>query len=589
MTGRVARTLGVGACTAAVVVGAASGPAAAGASTVTGNVLVFAVDRVSFENLLSNPEMTGLASQGGASLMSGSTSLGELEAQVVPRGSAPVPGTVSLTGLGSMEGPDGAFSADRLASAADRIQASVGGVHAPDLLVVVFTPRPGWASIAAHDELTGVIVARGSPSRLASAMASSSTSLRTLTSDSTQRDGVVTSYDVVPTVLEALGRPMPSDLTGSPIRVVGAPPPFDLSARYLQQRRLSQPIGTAAALYVTIGGVLCVVVLARRRRLAKPVLGLGGGIAISAPVLAVALLEVGHLPSLTYGTVVPFLVGVTAAGAIALVMVGRRTSPSVSIALLGVAILATLAVESALGWTAALTPLLGGSQLDGGRFFGMPNVEVGLVLGGSLYAAHRIRSPVVGAALVFAGGLFAGLPWTGSNLGGAVTLFAGAGLWFSLRRERGRVTWRALVWVVVSAIVGLALVLVAHRFLTSVPTHITRFEEGGARTIGGVLRKLGDRLLVGIRLIEHSPFAILPVIGVPLTLAVVLRPPEPFRETFERWPTWRQAVLAILLAGFVAYVANDSGAAAIGQSFTTALGGLLYVSLLAARAKMVGT
>ena len=43
---------------------------------------------------------------------------------------------------------------------------------------------------------------------------------------------------------------------------------------------------------------------------------------------------------------------------------------------------------------------------------------------------------------------------------------------------------------------------------------------------------------------------------------------------------WRAALLAIVLASIVAYLANDSGAAAIGEGFTTSFAALLYVSLL---------
>ena len=85
---------------------------------------------------------------------------------------------------------------------------------------------------------------------------------------------------------------------------------------------------------------------------------------------------------------------------------------------LGAAVLASLALESALGWTAALTPLLGGSELDGGRFYGLPNVDIGLLVGASLFVAAWIGRPLQGAILVAAVGMFAGFPWTGSNLGG---------------------------------------------------------------------------------------------------------------------------------------------------------------------------
>jgi hypothetical protein len=299
-------------------------------------------------------------------------------------------------------------------------------------------------------------------------------------------------------------------------------------------------------------------------------------VAIASPFLALSLLLVGHLPSLTYAGVIPFVIATTALAAVALVPVARRWGTLVAVAVAGAMLLSALVVESMLGWNAALTPLLGGSQLDGGRYFGLPNAFIGLLLGGSVYLAQRLPR-AGGAALIAATGLFAGSPWTGSNIGAAVTLFAGAGIWWGLGRDPA--WWRTILAAALATIVGTGLVVVAHRYLTSAPTHITRFAEhtGG---LSGVWSKVVDRLSVGNHLIAANPFALVPVVGVLGTLVVVLRPPAPVRITFDEAPVWRAALLTILLGSIVAYLVNDSGAAAIGEGFTTALGGLLYVSLL---------
>jgi hypothetical protein len=397
-----------------------------------------------------------------------------------------------------------------------------------------------------------------------------------VTSDSTRRDGVVTSRDLALTAIEFAGmKDFALDPGGAEIRVVDSPPPVDLHARYLQQRRLTVPIGTAAALYVTVGGLLAALALAWRRS-PRWFRALTGWIAMSAPILAIALLLVGHLPSLTTATVLAFLITVTALGTIALVPVARRRGTLTAIAAAGAGLLVALAVEAALGWTAALTPMLGGSQLDGGRFFGLPNAFIGLLLGGSVYVAQRLPR-VWGSALIAGAGIFAGSPWTGSNLGAAVTLFAAAGVWWGLRGEAG---WRRTsVAAVVAVVAGTGLVVIAHRFLTSAPTHVTRFAEH-AGGLSGLWHKLVDRLGVGVDLIRANPFALVPVVGVLVTLGLVLRPTPKIRITFVEAPVWRVALLTIVIGSIVAYLANDSGTAAIGEGFTTSLGGLLYVSLL---------
>jgi len=183
--------------------------------------------------------------------------------------------------------------------------------------------------------------------------------------------------------------------------------------------------------------------------------------------------------------------------------------------------------------------------------------------------------------------LFAGLPFAGANLGAAVSLFAAAGLWLPLR-TRGRLGWRELAMAAAVVVAGTAVILVAHRFLTSSPTHVTRFEEAAGRDPGDIWGTFTHRLATGWHLIEQNPFALVPVIGLPATLLAVLRPPGPVRQAFERHQAWRDALLVTLLAGIAAYVANDTGPAAAGPAFGLGLGGLVYVSLIEGTAKIGG-
>ena len=251
--------------------------------------------------------------------------------------------------------------------------------------------------------------------------------------------------------------------------------------------------------------------------------------------MALSLLLVGHLPSLTYATVIPFVIATTAIATLALVPAARRWGTLGAIATAGVILLGSLVIEGALGWPAALTPLLGGSQLDGGRFFGLPNAFIGLLLGGSLYVAQRLPR-THGTILIAAAGLFAGSPRTGSNIGAAVTLFAAAGIWWGLRG--GLSWWRTTIAAVAAIVAGAIVVVVAHRYLTSAATHITAFSEhtGG---VAGLWDKFVDRLGLGADLIADNPFALVPVVGVLVMLGVVLRPPAPIRRSFDAEPVWR--------------------------------------------------
>jgi hypothetical protein len=481
--------------------------------------------------------------------------------------------TIALRHVGSGDASGGAR---QLANAVDLLASALDASSASSETVLLVSDPPDQAAQARGDDLGAVIMATGSPSDLAAALRAAPTTapVDTLTSDSTRRDGVVIGDDVVQTAVAFVAPEIASDLGGEQIRIVDGPPPLELHDRYVQSKRLTVPLGTAAAVYVGFASLVAIIALwrpdvsRRHRRFCA-------SLAISVPFVALSLLLVGHLPSLTYATVIPAVIATTAFATLALVPAARRWGTLGAIATAGVILLVALAIEGVLGWPAALTPLLGGSQLDGGRFFGLPNAFIGLLLGGSLYVAQRLPR-TSGTVLIAAAGLFAGAPWTGSNIGAAVTLFAAAGIWWGLRG--GLVWWRTAIAAVAAIAAGTILVVVAHRYLTSAPTHITTFSEhtGG---IAGLWEKFVDRLGVGFDLIADNPFALLPVIGVLVMLVVVLRPPGPIRRSFEEAPVWRLALLTIVVGSVVAYLMNDSGAAAMGEGLTTSLAGMLYVSL----------
>jgi hypothetical protein len=552
--------------------------AAATAGPADRGVLLATMDDAGLADLLATPGFLALAQEGGAALLVMTEAGGTLQdfgGAFAPSPGGALPDGLTEIDLGSMAGETGATSPAKLSKAAEQVASSLDASTAASELVLVGSTSPDGAAEAAGDHLGALVVASGNPQDLAAAIRAGGTEgpLRSLTSDSTRRDGVVAAPDMARTAVDFAGIGG-TKAGGAVIHVVDAPPPIDLVDRYVQSKRLTVPIGTAAAAYVGLASVIAIIALwrpdvaPRHRRFCA-------SLAISMPFVALSLLLVGHLPSLTYATVVPFVVATTALATLALAPAARRWGTLGAIATAGVILLVALAIEGVLGWPAALTPLLGGSQLDGGRFFGFPNAFIGLLLGGSLYVAQRLPR-LHGTVLIAAAGLFAGSPWTGSNIGAAVTLFAAAGIWWGLRGELG--WWRTALAAVVGVAGGVVLVVIAHRYLTSAATHITTFSEhtGG---IGGLWNKLVDRLAVGTDLIANNPFALIPVVGVLVMLFVVLRPPRVIEAPFRDAPVWRLALLTIVVGSIVAYVVNDSGAAALGEGLTTSLAGMLYVSL----------
>ncbi|MEA2550392.1 MAG: hypothetical protein QOE25_161, partial [Actinomycetota bacterium] len=236
-----------------------------------------------------------------------------------------------------------------------------------------------------------------------------------------------------------------------------------------------------------------------------------------------------------------------------------------------------LAVEAAMDWPGAVTPLLGGSQLDGGRFFGLPNAFIGLVLASAVFVALALKNAVAGALLLLVTGLVIGSPWFGSDLGGAITMSAVAGLWWGVRTH-ARIGRTAIV-VGASTVLGAALVILVQRYLTSEPTHITHFAEGSGHS-GGIFGTFTERLRIGAKLLVTHPFAVVPVAGVPIALWAVLRPRGDLRSVLSSEPAFTAALLTVLIGCFVAYGANDTGASALGLGFASAVSAMLFVLLI---------
>ena len=536
------------------------------------SALVVLVPGVGFDELMAIPDIASLARAGGAGLLVNPEDVLEFDQPAVP-------GEVrAMVRAGTVEAGLQALVARH----------RPGGFEDVPLLVIVIGADIGGGSVGKDigsirlgPDVGGVVVAEGAPKTLFPETGKQGS----LTSDSTRRDGVVTGGDVRATLIDYLGRaPLVSgDVpVGSPIEIIPGPPPFELHERYLAQRRMYVPIGTAGGIYLAIAGLGAIAALALGSRVARSVRRIFGWGCLSVAALATALLAAGHLPDLTYATVVPFVALVTVFGTLAFAPLEHRDVLLIP-AGIGIAVLAFLAVEAILAWMAALTPFVGGSELDGGRFYGLPNVFIGLLIGSCLWIAQRLRT-VAGFGLLVAVALFAGLPYIGANLGGGVSLFAAAGLWLAIRERERLGAWRGIGVFVGVTVLGAALILAAHA-ISPFETHVTRFEEQ-AGGLAGVVEKIGDRLQVGFDLIARNPFALIPVLGLPIAIAAVLRPPAALRPSLRQSPAWRDAILVTLLAGVVAYLVNDSGPAAAGFAFGLGLGGLLGVSLLSEAGKM---
>jgi hypothetical protein len=446
-------------------------------------------------------------------------------------------------------------------------------------LVIVASPQPSPTMDRVGDEVTPVVVS-------IDPLATPSGPVRALRSDTTRQDGLVANVDVAPTILDFFGIPIPKEMTGSPIRIGGTADVAHLHRLHLDQRRIRLPLQLGEVAFISLLFILTIASVIRMR--------LGRGLPpmatatmrfliLCAVALMIPLMAGGLLPRLTYAVVVPFVVLSTVALAV-VALKARWPGPMGPFAFLGAVGLSFMVIDGLFGWRGLRIPLLGATMFDGARYYGIPNAFLATLLGSSLFVA-TVLQPWAGTVLLFGAGLFAGFPALGADLGGSATLFLAAGLWWATRTtNRGRAARTLAVPVLAAA--GVALVLLANRFLPGAPTHITGFVERTGGGLSGVWHAFTRRLDVGVGQLRDVPAGWLPMLGLPAVLAAAVLRPEPFRSGLAVAGTvWRGALIVLTLAAIASFFANDTGVAAAAPAFLYAATALSYPVFLWAPAR----
>ncbi len=390
--------------------------------------------------------------------------------------------------------PDGPARVAALAEVDTRLRDAATALGPDDLLVVVGVS----ARATGRDQLT-VAIAHGR-----------GFDRRWLASPSTQRAPFVQLIDVAPTVLQALGLPLPASMNGRAWHAAGSPlpgataPAADrlraLAVQSDQQLRLSRHF-PRAFLLVGIAFAVWVAVAWRRRtppsRLA-PVATAVAALPVSAWLVQVA-------PWWRWGLWTAY--ALTAAWALALGQLALRgpwrRHPWGPAAFLGGLSFLVIAVDVATGSHLQLDAPFGDNPVIAGRFRGVGNAAFAVLSAGALTVAAALargRSRTRAALVVSGVGLVAvvvdGFPSLGDDFGGVLALLpAVLVLVLVVARLRPSVPRLAIV-VGVGAAAAIGFALFDYSRPLAQQTHLGRFvgqlTDGTAWTV--VHRKLDATL-----------------------------------------------------------------------------------------------
>jgi hypothetical protein len=402
------------------------------------------------------------------------------------------------------------------------------------------------------------------------------------TSATTRQDGVVTLTDLAPTVLQHFGEAAPAGMTGRPIRFVSASDARSSAVRddwdYERALRSRQPLTRvwliAAAL---LSALAFVTVAAGRGSPARQLIGVGLLAAASAPAAFL---------------IAPLLPGdsVVAAGWwTAAIAIGAATFARVTLGQ-GRALAATTLVTAVLyavdliaGSPLAARSALGFQIAGGGRFYGLDEGMLGVLLAAPLVAAgisaDRSRDPrraTIAWTIVLAGlAVLAAAPAFGSKFGAPYTLVPGFGVFVTLAAGH-KLDRKAVIGIAVATVLLSASLAVADALSSSeTASHIGR-ELVGRTAVGSlVARKLTSLVKVTTTTVW------LPAAAVIAGLAVLLLVRR--RDLVARAMWGKPAARAALWGGVVgcafALVSNDTGIITVAAA-APIIGAAFYGPLL---------
>jgi hypothetical protein len=380
-----------------------------------------------------------------------------------------------------------------------------------------------------------------------------------LTSDSTRTDGYVLSTDVAPTVLRHFGIPVPSAMSGQPIRAEGAVDPAAIESLVARMDVISSRRGTVIGLPIVAWLLLAAIVALVWRPAARGAIRLLGLSVVYLPLLL--LLGAALEPSEGAEALLVAL-GAPALAAVTLVLLRDFRALAVASALTVLAYAADVIAGSPL----TSLSLLGPNPGLGVRFYGIGNeleallavlvvAGTGAALSGFARAWPQRKLAIAFllagllAAFVFAAGRF------GADVGAAIVFPVGAVVAAVVVAERGRRT--ALLAIVAAPFAVLALLALID-LLSGANAHLTRsvLDAGGLGDLGDVAQRR-------LQLSAHSfsrpvLLAFLPVVAALAALAWVRR--GRLRGWLDGVPAMGAGLVGALAATVVGTLANDSGA-----------------------------
>lgn len=400
-----------------------------------------------------------------------------------------------------------------------------------------------------------------------------------LSSPSTRSKGLLCNVDLAPSVLSYLGLQPPAGLTGRGMTFVPDPSAGRAASLARSNRIYAQlsagrmPTGLVLSVVQGLAMLLGLRYLWRRREGYGPAPGRWGLGLLVLPVGWQAGVVLGALP---FPGEAPVWLRLAVPAAVALAVMLTYACgllPGRRVVLWCTALTClVLVVDQWFGPFVAGHSLLGHSPVVAGRFYGIGNELTSVLTGCALLALglwcdagrlgqwwRRAVAACALAAVVFT----VGLPFWGANFGGVLTVATGLWTWWLLMTMPAPTGRRAVL--LVAAVGATVFLCVGADLFVPQPaqTHLGR-SVGLVAAQGGLtqLREIVLRKAEGnLRILLFTRWSVLFVVIFPFLVYSLLKPIRVLSDLFRGLPALGPVTKAVVYAGVVGMLFNDSGIA----------------------------
>jgi glycosyltransferase involved in cell wall biosynthesis len=390
-----------------------------------------------------------------------------------------------------------------------------------------------------------------------------------LHSTSTNRLGLVALTDLAPTVLDALGAPVPSGMIGAPLRY--HPGTVDLDGLRRQndvaggREEAYFPMALTFIVVQAVAYLLAAVILSQ----GVPPTGLRRGLRLLVLAFAawpLSTFVLRAIPGVNEMGTGSHAVLIAIAVAVALVASRARRHPLSPLAWICGATVALLVVDVATGARLQMSSILGYSPHTAARYTGFGNTAFAVLGATAVLAAamHVAHAPRRREALVTAAGLLAvvlvadGAPMLGNDVGGILTLVPVFALtWYVISGRR--LSWKAVGVALAVTVAALAVATAVDLLRPAAErTHLGRFVTDVGDDEGTFLTTVTRKWETNVRVFGQTIWTwMVPIAaGFMIYVLVVARG---WRRLLPPRSALRAGVVGTLAAGVVGWLVNDSG------------------------------